>query len=176
MHSHPHVPHPREAVAASRNWNDKLLGFLSGHVLASRVMFDIALVLPLLALPMSTGVKVTLGVISGSWIQWWALPSLQRSANIADAKREAKADADHEALTHIATVSDRLADLLDLATPGGLAAVHSEARSARSAAEGALAGISTLTSVMTAQPGTGPAPSPPPLPAETVPAVKPDRM
>jgi hypothetical protein len=110
--AHRHVPHPRDAVTVSGHWNDRLLAWMSDHVLASRVMFDIALIVPLIALPLSTSVKVTLGVISGSWIQWWALPSLQRSANIADAKREAKADADHEALTHIAMVTDQIHELV----------------------------------------------------------------
>jgi hypothetical protein len=96
-------------VTVSRHWNDRLLGFVSDHVLASRLMFNIALVVPLIVLPMSASVKLILGVISSNWIQWWALPSLQRSANIADVKREAKADADHEALSHIAVQVDGIA-------------------------------------------------------------------
>lgn len=90
-----------------------MLDWLSDHVLASMVMFDIALIVPLLVIPMSTDVKVTLGVISGSWIQWWALPALQRSQVKADRKREAKADADHEALTHIATTVDEILNRLE---------------------------------------------------------------
>lgn len=72
------------------------------------LMFDIALIVPLIAIPMSDSVKITLGVISGSWIQWWALPALQRSQVKADVKREAKADADHVALTHIANTVDAI--------------------------------------------------------------------
>lgn len=108
MKPHPQVPHPRDLTAAERGWNDRLLSWLADHVLASKIMFDAALILPLLALPMSTAVKVTLGVVSGSWIQWWALPALQRSQMLADRKRDAKADADHVALTHIATQVDAL--------------------------------------------------------------------
>ena len=137
---HARVPHPRDAAAVSRHWNDRLLSWVSGHVLASRVMFDVALIVPLVALPMSTGVKVTLGVVSGSWIQWWALPSLQRSANIADAAREAKADADHEALTHIAAQADALRRDLE--------AVRSGVGDARIAAETAAEAMKLLTSVL----------------------------
>jgi hypothetical protein len=103
---HPQVPHPRDLMTGARNWNARLLSWLAEHVLASTLMFDAALVLPLLVLPMSTGAKVTLGVLSGSWIQWWALPALQRSQIEADLKRDAKADADHQALSHIAGAVD----------------------------------------------------------------------
>jgi hypothetical protein len=105
--THPEVPHPQKLTKAL-SLHDRTLSWLSAHILASRVMFDAALVLPLLVLPMSTGAKVTLGVISGSWIQWWALPALQRSQMEADQKRDAKANADHQALTHIAHIVDAI--------------------------------------------------------------------
>ena len=109
---HPQVPHPRDLLAEEGRsfaaWNARLASWVAQHVLASLIMFDAALILPLLALPMSTGVKVTLGVFSGSWVQWWALPALQRSQMEADRKRDAKADADHGALTHIATTVDEI--------------------------------------------------------------------
>lgn len=113
MRQHPEVPHPgRQARGTgsgrAARWNEALLDWLTDHVLASVLMFDAALILPLLILPMSTGAKVTLGVVSGSWIQWWALPALQRSANRADRARDAKADADHRALTHIANRVDEI--------------------------------------------------------------------
>ena len=110
--AHPQVPHPRDLMRAEERrlaaWNGRLLSWLAEHVLASVVMFDCALVLPLLVLPLSTGAKVTLGVFSGSWIQWWALPALQRSQIEADRKREAKADADHQALTSIHEAVDEI--------------------------------------------------------------------
>ncbi|RLU81140.1 hypothetical protein CTZ27_33415 [Streptomyces griseocarneus] len=42
-------------------------------------------------------------------VQLWALPVLGNTANRADEKRRAKADADHEALTHIALQVDAIA-------------------------------------------------------------------
>src|SRR5207237_582491 len=67
---------------------------------------DIALIVPLLTLNAPDTVKSTLGVISGSWIQWWALPALQRSQNKTQAQNEAKAAVDHETLTYLAKLQD----------------------------------------------------------------------
>ena len=125
---HHRVRHPRELLAIHKeNWlerqswlvgkNDHVLDWLADHVLASMLMFDIALIVPLLVIPMQDSVKITLGVISGSWIQWWALPALQRSQVKADRKREAKADADHEALTHIAQTVDAILAKVETAKP-----------------------------------------------------------
>ena len=95
-------------MPAPKNLNDKALDWISNHVLASIWLFDIALIVPLLTLQAPDSVKITLGVISGSWIQWWALPALQRSGNKTQAQNTAKADVDHAALTHIANQVDKL--------------------------------------------------------------------
>jgi hypothetical protein len=112
------IPHYRVAHMTSRlpsydrprllALNDRMLDWLSTHVLASMLMFDVALIVPLVVIPMADSVKITLGVVSGSWIQWWALPALQRSQNKAELQRLAKADADHDALTHIANTVDAI--------------------------------------------------------------------
>jgi hypothetical protein len=80
MDKHAHVKHPKELIQEAKNlrhgdnrvlrYNDIVLEWITNHVLASVIFFDIAF-LPLL----------TLGVISASWIQWWALPAVQRSQN-----------------------------------------------------------------------------------------------
>lgn len=127
--THPNVRHPADLLAeAARDraavlrWNDAALSWLAEHVLASMAMFDVALILPLLVLPLSDSVKLALGVVSGSWIQWWALPALQRQAIKGDAARSAKADVDHVALSHIATTVDRVLERLDAMTPAGAGA------------------------------------------------------
>lgn len=122
MKQHPAVKHPGHEIQRQqidhavrhplRALNQQVADFLAEHVLASLAMFDLALLLPLLTLPMSNTIKITLGVISGSWIQWWALPALQRSSNKLGEKQEAQMDAQHEALTHIATRVDQCAALL----------------------------------------------------------------
>jgi len=86
--------------------NDRFLLFMTNHVLASIVLFDVALIVPLLVIPASSSVKITLGVISGSWIQWWALPALQRSQNRIQALNDAKAKVDHQTLTYLANMQD----------------------------------------------------------------------
>jgi len=116
MHNHPHVRHAKELLQEARErkrrehkllyYNDVVLQWITNHVLASVILFDIALIVPLLTLNAPDSVKITLGVISGSWIQWWALPALQRSQNKTQAQNEAKAQVDHETLTYLAKLQD----------------------------------------------------------------------
>ncbi|MFF4403847.1 DUF1003 domain-containing protein [Streptomyces sp. NPDC001404] len=49
-------------------------------------------------------------------IQLWALPVLGTTANRADEKRRAKADTDHQALTHIALQVDAIAAQIGTST------------------------------------------------------------
>jgi len=116
MHNHAHVRHPKEVVQEAKDrsrrehkllyCNDLVLEWITNHVLASVILFDIALIVPLLTLNAPDTVKITLGVISGSWIQWWALPALQRSQNKTQGQNEAKAQVDHETLTYLAKLQD----------------------------------------------------------------------
>ncbi len=114
MNSHPKVRHPKELIKAAKakqnaalRANDAVLTWITNHILASVLLFDVALIVPLLVLRAPSGVKITLGVISGSWIQWWALPALQRSQNKIQAQNDAKAETDHETLTHLANLQDQ---------------------------------------------------------------------
>jgi len=114
MHNHAHVRHPKEVIQDAKDrrrcqhrllyYNDIVLEWITNHVLASVILFDIALIVPLLTLNAPDTVKITLGVISGSWIQWW--PALQRSQNKTQAQNEAKAQVDHETLTYLANLQD----------------------------------------------------------------------
>lgn len=117
MKPHQHVRHPKDILEERKNqkrsqqskalnYNDMMLEWVTNHVLASVLLFDVALIVPLLVIPAPNSVKITLGVISGSWIQWWALPALQRSQNKTQAQNDAKAEADHETLTYLATLQD----------------------------------------------------------------------
>ena len=116
MHNHAHVRHPKELLQEAKDrrrhehkllyYNDLVLQWITNHVLASVILFDIALIVPLLTLNAPDSVKITLGVISGSWIQWWALPALQRSQNKTQAQNEAKAQVDHETLTYLAKLQN----------------------------------------------------------------------
>lgn len=108
--THPHVRLPN--VERANGFLDRVLAFFAGPVLASKLLFVIALTLPLAVAFMSDSVKLILAVFSGSWIQWWALHALQRSQVAADIARDAKTQSDHEALTHIALTMDRIAERL----------------------------------------------------------------
>ncbi|HUD20693.1 MAG TPA: hypothetical protein VMQ44_01330 [Candidatus Saccharimonadales bacterium] len=113
MEKNSQVVHPRELLKPKSDngfikANHAVLDFFANNVLASMIMFDIALIVPLLIIPLPDSVKITLGVISGSWIQWWALHAIQRTNMKADQLRAAKADADHQALTHIANTVDEI--------------------------------------------------------------------
>lgn len=120
---HQYVRHPRELILAKQQatrkrnafvyYNNCILEWITNHVLASVVLFDLALILPLLVIPGPETLKITLGVISGSWIQLWALPALQRSQNKTQAQNEAKAEVDHETLTYLASTQDQQLDMLN---------------------------------------------------------------
>lgn len=105
---HPHVPHPRDLRPRQElsAWNDWVTRHLT-LALGSVTGMWLAVVVPLLAFEIPPLLKV-LGLVSSYWVQLWALFVLQRAANVADTKRDAKADADHIALSHIATVVDRI--------------------------------------------------------------------
>src|SRR5207244_1207108 len=72
MHNHAHVRHPKEVVQEAKDrrrrehkllyYNDLVLEWITNHVLASVILFDIALIVPLLTLDAPDTVKITLGV------------------------------------------------------------------------------------------------------------------
>lgn len=103
------VRHPFEALSDT---SDRFLTWLADRALPSAPMFYIAFTVPLLAIPMSDSIKLVVSTIAGSWISWWAMSALQRTQIKADHKRELKATADHEALTHLANRADESAAAL----------------------------------------------------------------
>jgi len=121
-----HVTHPRDVIKECREGESWLfqkinggLDVLCNTVLPHEAHTIIAFILPLIVATYvilspsadSTKLLVTLlALFAQSWIQWWALPALQRSQVQADMKRDAKADADHHALTHIANQVDKLVE------------------------------------------------------------------
>lgn len=117
LEPHIHVRHPNEILhrAKARKkrenhlsyLNDMAVEWITNHLLASVVLFDVAFIVPLVVINAPNGVKITLGVISGSWIQWWALPALQRSQNRQQAQADAKAETDHEALTYLVNLQEK---------------------------------------------------------------------
>lgn len=107
--THPQVQHPRELLAAERATAGRfnaVVGRVASSALGSMALFWVTFLVPLAVLPAPDGVKLIVSILFSSWFQAWALPLLQASANAADAKRDAKADVDHQAQTHMATVTD----------------------------------------------------------------------
>ena len=115
MKSNKHVKHPYSILKKCRDersvlvrWNDGVLEWIANHILGSIVFFDMAIIIPLLAIPAPDYIKAIVIILSSNWIQLWALFALQHKQKKADEAREVKADADHEALTHIANQLDKL--------------------------------------------------------------------
>ena len=85
MDAHPQVRHPQEIIAeakACQSWLERTNGavadWVTRHVAASLIVFDIAIIGPLIVLAMPMWAKVILAVISSNWFQWWALPALRQ--------------------------------------------------------------------------------------------------
>lgn len=111
MADHPHVPHPRDFLPAERaifTWINATLT----TTLGSNVVFLLCFIVPLLAVPASETVKLVVGIVFSNWFQAWALPVLQKSSSLNSVKQDAKADADHQTFTHLATQVDDLHDRL----------------------------------------------------------------
>ena len=117
MKSNPYIVHPSSLISKCREgqnrfvqWNDSLLEWISDHILGSILCFDFAIIIPLLAIQAPDYVKAIVIILSSNWIQLWALFALQHTQKKADGAREAKADVDHQSMTHIANQLDKLLD------------------------------------------------------------------
>ncbi len=60
------------------------------------------------ALPEPLWLKWAVTILSGNWIQLWALPALQRSQNKIQANQSAKADVDHQNITYVVDLLERV--------------------------------------------------------------------
>ncbi len=120
MKSHPKVIHPNFVINECKKGqnkltqiNDVMLEWIANHILGSILFFDVALIIPLLALKAPSWVAAIVLILSSTWIQLWALPALQRTQVKGDILRQVKADTDHEALTHLANQIDKIVDRMD---------------------------------------------------------------
>lgn len=111
---HPSVQHPNEVVQVAGAVNTWLADHLTG-IFGSIWTVWIFIAYPLLGMlaPMTWQTKIFF--ISSGWIQLWALPLLNLASNRADKLRQAKADVDHRALTHIAGEIDKIQEALGIA-------------------------------------------------------------
>ena len=153
--NHPAVPHPvhlrirrhREGMGKVGRVNDWLathLAVVFGVCWTIWVFFTV----PLIAYFLPQNIQGHIFFFSSGWIQLFALPLMVYVGNKLQRSSDAQSEVIHQALTHIAMVSDKVADLLDLETAGGLAAVMSEVKDAKIAAETAGEAMKMLTAVL----------------------------
>jgi hypothetical protein len=96
------VPQHRDDILSPSGRLDAGLAWITDKVLASRTFFIIALTVPLISLiPDLSWFQRWVIILSSNWIQLWALPALQRSQNLLQAKADAKADVDHANLLEV---------------------------------------------------------------------------
>lgn len=103
--SHPRVTHPSKFLGAERKWNDIAANWVA-RIFGSPWCIWLFLITPLVVLLAPRAWKDAVFYLASGWIQLFALPLLTYVGNKAEALRGAKAQADHEALTHIAEAVD----------------------------------------------------------------------
>lgn len=108
MRRHPHVPRPDLSIQRASSRINNAVARVASNALGSMALFWVTFLIPLLTIPASDATKLIVSIVFSSWFQAWALPVLQNAANRADAQRQVKADADHIALTYLATQLDVL--------------------------------------------------------------------
>lgn len=109
--SHPEVKHPRELRGDSRldrvaDWITNQIGNMRFFLLLGGFMLTwMSVVGPRIGDPYPFTLLL---LIVGGVFQGLAMVAIMVSSNRADKKREAKADADHRSLTHIAKTADAI--------------------------------------------------------------------
>lgn len=112
---HPDVTHPNELLSPMPRINKMVLNF-SAKILGSIYFFYFCILLDIIELPPvihANSVIVWVTYISQTVIQLVALPLLQAYQNIQQSQSEAKAEADHRTLVHIAYHQDQVSNKID---------------------------------------------------------------
>lgn len=115
---HPGVVHPNELLLPRNGLSrvNKVVIDVAARVLGSPYFFYFCLVLDLIELPpviMSNSIILWINYIAQTVIQLVALPLLQAYQNTLQKQADAKADADHRTLVHIATHQDEDSEKID---------------------------------------------------------------
>jgi hypothetical protein len=111
---HPAVIHRDDLIKGASSRIGKINDWAINHLtLALGSAFGVwaAFIIPLLAFEIPFLLKV-LGLVSSYWIQLWALFVLQSASKRSAIADKAKADVDHMAQLHIATVTDDTNDIV----------------------------------------------------------------
>lgn len=130
MKSHPKVIHPDQLIKDEKKCKHWLITLIDNffevigekvmpHMIHRIIAFTLPLIVALLVIyfyyinvvsATVTVLVLLLNLFAQSWIQWVGLPLIQHLQVKGDAKRDAKADVDHAALTHIANRVDEILD------------------------------------------------------------------
>ncbi len=99
----------RGKISAGNDWTATRLGLVFGSVWVVWVFF----IWPLVAQYMGTEVGLKTSYYAQSWIQLFALPLFVYIGNRLQRSSDAQSEVMHQALTHIATVSDQNKTLIE---------------------------------------------------------------
>lgn len=119
VHSHPHVTHPGELLAVERTRLAQVNDWLATHL---AIVFGLVwtvwlfMVFPLVVLLLPKGVQNITFYLASGWIQLWALPLFIYVGNRLQKSSDAQSDAQHVALSHIASKVDEHEQRLDANT------------------------------------------------------------
>ena len=117
---HPAVPHPVHlrirrhhdgmgAVGRANDWLATHLAVVFGVCWTIWVFF----IVPIVAYFLPAGIQAHIFFFSSGWIQLFALPLMVYVGNKLQRSSDAQSDVIHQALTHIATVSDQNKTLIE---------------------------------------------------------------
>jgi hypothetical protein len=116
VNNHDAVVHPAEFLAAAQPESRvaRANNWLAGHL---AMVFGLAwtvwafMIVPLVVLLAPAGIRSVVFYLASGWIQLWALPLFVFTGNRLQKSADAQSDAQHQALTHIATTGDEVHDL-----------------------------------------------------------------
>lgn len=112
--NHLHVPHPEDLKQKEVSFN-KDLATLMGKLLGNMYFFYFCVILDIAELPaviIAHSTIAWISYVSQTVIQLLALPVLQVYQNLQQEHNDAKADADHQALTYLAQIQDEQLEIL----------------------------------------------------------------
>jgi hypothetical protein len=114
MRAHPQVVHPKELLKKEKNFNDTLAVWIGTHVgsMYCFYLFNVIALLSVKAAFETHNLVPIVNWVSSNWIQLILLPAIMVAQNVAQKATDAKADADHQTLTYLATIQDEQLQIL----------------------------------------------------------------
>jgi hypothetical protein len=116
MKAHKAVLHPKDLLKKEKSFNDKFAVLIARHVgsMYCFYLFNVIAFLSAKAAFQTHNLVPIVNWISSNWIQLILLPAIMVAQNVAQAATDAKADADHQTLTYLATIQDEQLAILKI--------------------------------------------------------------